>query len=295
MSLDGLGSYLQQNGQMASALYRSDEGSVRYPSLMGTESELRELNMIDVPSHELNTSGDASDYVDEPQTPKTPEGIEEENSCHTKSPLSQHKSSANATPRQETFSTARTHQIAVPSSIPLPASEPPASQKPLLGILRTTPDSFVQMELCLYDRLSHWGRHPRNTFVHEDIFDVRIPKRAFLIWFHAFGIERAEREGRDWRSIHDLHTIINTNTSSHIWVNGEKLRATYEDGEMMCGRLYTGDVIEIFSSRNRDSGSQQTLKFVCEFYVGEAEMTRPEDRPFKPERGVEPSQPRQSF
>ena len=290
MSLDGSGSY--QAGQMASGLYRSDEGSVRYPSLMGTESELRELNMIDVPSHEPNTSGDASDYVDEPQTPKTPDGLSEKNS----NPLSQHKSSHDATPRQENYSTARTHQINVPSSIPLPASEPPASQKPLLGILRTTPDSIVQLELNLYDRFSHWGRHPKNTFSYSDLWDTRIPKRAFIIWFHAYGIEKVEREGRDWRLMHDLHTVINTETSSHIYVNGEKLKARWEDdGEVMAGRLYSGDVIEIFTTSNRHSGSQQTLKFVCEFFVGEAEMRRPEDRPFMPERGVEPSQPRQSF
>jgi hypothetical protein len=258
--------------------------------------------MIDVPSHEPNTSGDASDFVDEPQTPKTPDAISEPNSCNTKSPLSQQnksRSSANATPRQEHYSTARTHPIAIPSSMPLQAvvkQSSNSSQKPLLGILRSTPDSFdPTIELRLYDRLSHWGRHPSNTFVHPDKYDVRIPKRAFLIWFHAYGIEKAEREGRDWRVMPDIHTVINTDTREHISINGEKLSAKNEAGEQMCGRLFTGDVIEIFTSRNKISGSQQTLKFVCEFFVGEAEAKRPEDRPFIVERGVEPNVPRQSF
>jgi serine/threonine protein kinase len=313
MVLDAFNSY--QAAQVTSELFRSD--AVRYPSLMGTESELRELNMIDLPSHEPNTSGDASDFVDEPQTPKTPDGLSEDNSGNTKSPISQPdksslngtprqghvasrvQSSANATPRQEHYSTARTHQIAVPSSLPLQAAitQPSySSQKPLLGILRSTPDSIdPSIELRLYDRLSHWGRHPNCTFTYPDKRDTRIPKRAFLIWFHAYGIEKAEREGRDWRVMPDIHTVINTDTRTHICINGEKLYARNEAGEQMCGRLFTGDVIEIFTSRNVVSGSQQTLKFVCEFFVGEAEARRPEDRPFVVERGVEPNVPRQSF
>ena len=108
-------------------------------------------------------------------------------------------------------------------------------------------------------------------------------------------LEKWEREGRDWRLMPDVHTVINTLSSIGVHVNGEKLTARNEEGEVMCGRLYTGDVIEIFTSRNRESGSQQTLKFVCEFYVGEAERRRPEELAFKPVVGTEPGAPRQSF
>jgi hypothetical protein len=269
-----------QNG-MASELYRSDDGgSVGYPSLMGTESELRELHMIDVPSHEMNRSGDASDYVDEPRTPKTPDAVDED-SWGTKSPLSQKsKPSQDETPRQENYSAARTHQreIVIPS--PLPMSEPPRSQKPLLGILRTTSDSIMTATYELRDRSSVWGRFPKNTFVYPDKTDVRIPKRALTIWFHAFGIEKAEREGIDWRIMPGVHTLINTNASTHILVNGVKLAEKNTEGDPLCGRLYSGDVIEVLNQRNRITGSQQSLRFVCEFFVGEAEMRRPEDRPF---------------
>ncbi|KIW07952.1 hypothetical protein, variant [Verruconis gallopava] len=293
MSLDpSMESY--QAAQGDDGILRSDAGMVHYPSLLGTDSELRELNMADLPNHEPNTSGDASDSLDEPQTPKTPDEYSE-NSCNTKSPVSQPKSvSKEATPRQEHYSPAREH-TQVPSSIPLSIVPANGNSRPLLGVLRSTPDSFASIELKLYNRLSHWGRDPSNTFVHPDKFDTRISKRAFLIWFHAYGIEKDEREGREWWRKPDIHTIINTNSSTFISVNGVKLTRKDVDGEPMCGRLYTGDVIEVFRGSNRITGSQETLKFMCEFYVGEAEARRPEDMPFVPIRAIEPSQPRQSF
>lgn len=295
MDMDASAGASYQAGQ-ASELYRSDilgpDGSVRYPSLMGTESELRELHMIDVPSHELNTSGDASDYVDEPRTPKTPDAIADEESWGTKSPLSQKSKPSqgqDATPRQENHSTARQHQmqreIVIPSSLPMlveptAAFEPHSrSQKPLLGVLRTTSDSIMTAEYGLRNRVSRYGRFPKNTFVYPDISDVRIPKRALTIWFHVVGIEKAEREGHDWRIMPGLHTLINTNASQGISVNGVKLEE-HAQGVQLCGRLYSGDVIEVLNMRNKITGSQQCLRLVCEFFVGEAEMRRPEDRPF---------------
>jgi serine/threonine protein kinase len=276
-----------QARQTTSDLYRSDASLAQHPSLMGTESELRELHMMEPPGNEPGTSGDGSDFVDEPQTPRTPDAFSD-NSYNTKSPPSQPKriSSQDGTPRQ--------NQINESS---LPATMPPNSQnhRPLLGVLKSTADSIAPIELQLYNRVSHWGRHPGNTFIYPDQFDTRISKRAFVIWFHAYGIEKEEREGHDWRRMPDVHTIISTNSSNCIWINGERLTQKDTDGEQMCGRLYTGDVITIFDSMNRTTGSQQSLKFVCEFYVGQAETQRPEDLPFKPIRAVEPSQPRQSF
>jgi hypothetical protein len=162
-------------------------------------------------------------------------------------------------------------------------------------MLRSTAESIAPIELRLHNRVSHWGRDPANTFVYPDKFDVRVSKRAFIIWFHAYGIEKEEREGRDWRHMLGITTFITTDSSIGIWINGERLMKKDTHGEQPTGRLYTGDVITIFDSRSRDSGSQQMLKFVCEFFVGEAEAKRPEDLPFKPFKAIEPSQPRQSF
>jgi serine/threonine protein kinase len=294
-----------QAGQTTSELYRSDSGLLQHPSLMGTESELRDLHMMEPPNNDIGTSGDASDFMDEPQTPPPPDEYSE-NSYNTKSPHSQ------ATPRPQDLTPRQQNRQVAPSSLcstlppqveemngltaPIPYEERIGFQSgPLLGKLTTTPDSMCKITLHLQSRISHWGRAPGNTFVYADPLDVRISKRAFIIWFHAYGIEKEEREGRDWRLMPGIRTLINTDSSTCIWVNDEKLTRKDTDGEQMCGRLYTGDVIKVFDSKNSRTGSQQCLKFVCEFGVGEAEARRPEDLPFKAERAVEPSHPRQSF
>jgi hypothetical protein len=105
------------------------------------------------------------------------------------------------------------------------------------------------------------------------------------IFHHAMGIEKLDRDGLDWRSIPNLHTLVTTRGSFGILVNGVKLKGENENGNILCGRIYSGDVITVFVSK--DNG--QCLRFVCKFEYGEARNPRPLDKfPFtieEPESG----------
>ncbi|KAE9963811.1 hypothetical protein BLS_008897 [Venturia inaequalis] len=162
-----------------------------------------------------------------------------------------------------------------------------SSPKPGLGKLTTTTDSFFSSCLRIEkeNRVTHWGRNPLNTFVHPDKQDTRIPKRAIELHFHAYGIEKELKKGGDWTGMPGISTVIHTLSRAGIWVNNVKLDSNDKDGAALCGHLYTGDVITIF--KNKDSGDgPESLRFICEFYVGEAANRRPADRPFKAVRAT---------
>jgi serine/threonine protein kinase len=176
---------------------------------------------------------------------------------------------------------------AIPAWIESEASKP----QPRLGKLTTTADSFYADCLRIDDRVkhrvTHWGRDPLNTFVYLDKLDTRIPKRAIELHFHAYGIEKELKKGRDWTAMSGISTVIHTLSRVGIWVNGVKLDSCDSDGAALCGHLYTGDVITIF--RDKDSGQgtgPESLRFICEFYVGEAASRRPTDQPFKAVRAT---------
>lgn len=159
--------------------------------------------------------------------------------------------------------------------------------RPGLGKLTTTTDSFYSgcLRIEKENRVTHWGRDPLNTFVYPNKQDTRIPKRAIELHFHAYGIEKELKKGRDWTAMSGISTVIHTLSRAGIWVNNVKLDSNDKDGAALCGHLYTGDVITIF--KNKDSGDgPESLRFVCEFYVGEAAGKRPADRPFKAVRAT---------
>ena len=158
--------------------------------------------------------------------------------------------------------------------------QPPTAQTefvkppPRLGKLTTTSDSFRHITLNLSTKLSHWGREPSNTHPYEDKQDTRIPKRAFAIWFYARGIDSILESDQSWMKLPDLHCIINTESSKGILVNDVSLKKG-ENGRTAFGRVYTGDVVTILQG----SGSQEGkagLRFVCEFFHGQAKERRPE-------------------
>lgn len=167
----------------------------------------------------------------------------------------------------------------LPMTVPVGELEPPAR----LGMLISSTDSFTPIFWKLNKRVETWGRGPNNTLVYPDRWDVRIPKMGVCIFHHAMGIEKLDREGRDWRSMPGLHTLITTCSSVGIWVNGLKLREKNENGNFLCGRVYSGDVITAFASKE----DGQCLRFVCKFEHGEAKNTRPLDKfPFEIEETV---------
>lgn len=143
---------------------------------------------------------------------------------------------------------------------------------PLLGELTTTPGSFSPIVLSLEQINTSWGRLPQNTIVYSHIDDTRIPKKTFVIWFHAEGqnLETLEGEGRDWTKLGRLYTGINTFARNGIYINGVHLEEKDAEGRVLYGRLYNGDVITVF----RDDKNSTYLKFVCEFYHGAAQEKR---------------------
>ncbi|KAF2452457.1 hypothetical protein BDY21DRAFT_294641 [Lineolata rhizophorae] len=155
----------------------------------------------------------------------------------------------------------------------------------LLGRLTTTPDSFrpftFKLEQQLYIR---WGRSPHSHLVHPDPTDTRVSKSAFVIFHHAPGIEQADRAGEDWTKLPGLYTGIVAFARGGVWVNGVHLRAgpgpeTQDGGAQPYGRLHTGDVITVFHDVRGAKG--ECLKFVCEFFHGEAARPRPTGQGFK--------------
>ncbi|TID17152.1 Pkinase-domain-containing protein [Venturia nashicola] len=173
------------------------------------------------------------------------------------------------------------------SALPIWIASEVSSPRPGLGKLTTTTDSFFSgcLRIEKENRVTHWGRDPLNTFVYPNKQDTRIPKRAIELHFHAYGIEKELKKGRDWTAMSGISTVIHTLSRAGIWVNNVKLDSNDKDGAALCGHLYTGDVITIF--KNKDSGDgPESLRFICEFYVGEAASRRPADRPFKAVRAT---------
>ncbi|KAJ9646529.1 Protein kinase protein rad53 [Coniosporium tulheliwenetii] len=154
---------------------------------------------------------------------------------------------------------------------------------PVFGRLEHTPDSFAPIVLKIDRRVTSWGRNPSNTIVYRDGSDTRVPKAALTIYFHAPGIEKMDREGKDWTKMDGLYTGIFTNARNGIWVNGVGLKPS-RDKEFFSGHLHTGDVITIFQGGR----SEAPLKFKCEFFHGEAAQARSAGSRFIVERTTFP-------
>jgi len=156
---------------------------------------------------------------------------------------------------------------------PIPSLLSFAKPAPLLGRLVTTPNSYKQITIPLSRRITTWGRHPENTIVYADINDIRVPKLALELWFHARGINELERAGLDWTKMPDLDVVVRTHSRFGIYVNGVLLTEMNEAGTIVFGRLYSGDEVTITGAK----GGGEVLKFVCEFLVGKAGVRRGTD------------------
>lgn len=160
-------------------------------------------------------------------------------------------------------------EIAPPPQATTPQFALPA---PRLGRLVSTSGSFTEITLNLSSRVTGWGRAPGNTLAYPDIHDVRVPKTGIVLYFHANGIENAENAGTDWTKLPGLHCLLATESSQGIRVNGVKLMAKTKDGRKMYGRVYTDDIITIFSGPSK-------LEFACTFFHGEGKDKRPDGAP----------------
>ena len=159
-------------------------------------------------------------------------------------------------------------------NFPQPPPQEFIKPPPRLGRLTSTADSFTPITLNLSTKLSHWGREPTSTHPYPDKYDTRIPKRAFAIWFHARGIDNIPESQQSWMKLPDLHCVISTESRRGIMVNGVILNKG-ERGKTAFGRIYTGDVVTVLQGSGSQEG-KNALKFVCEFFHGEAKEQRKE-------------------
>lgn len=146
---------------------------------------------------------------------------------------------------------------------------------PRLGKLVSTEDSFASITLNLSARISSWGRAPSNTHPHPDKHDTRVPKRGIIIWHFAKDIEKIPEDDQAWMKLPDLHCLISTESSQGIYINGILLKKG-EPARPSRGRIYTGDEITVYQ---KGQDGKSGLKFICEFYHGEAKEQRPKDAP----------------
>lgn len=154
---------------------------------------------------------------------------------------------------------------------PPQAAEPEfARPAPRLGKLVSTTKSFTDICLSLSTRVTSWGRALGNTLVFPNSEDTRVPKVGIVLYFHANGIEKAEKLGEDWTKLPGLHCLLSTESSLGIRVNGVKLFAKDKQGRRLYGRVYTGDIITICSGPS-------TLEFECTFNHGEGKEKRSEE------------------
>lgn len=119
------------------------------------------------------------------------------------------------------------------------------------------------------------GRSPLNTVIFPDPLDTRVPKRGIMIYFHAKGIDKVERNGGDWTKLPDLHCLIATDSSNGIFINDTKLNAKDSKGNQLYGRVYTGDEVTVCQGHTKAN----LLKFTCMFNHGEAKEPRTNDEP----------------
>lgn len=190
---------------------------------------------------------------------------------------------------QRSSERAPSHRAMLPGvAVAADFSSDPDDTPARFGKLTSTTDSFQRLRLKIDEQVVIWGRDPKNTHVYPDRYDVRIPKKGIAIIFHAFGIEKTIKEGRDWTTMPNLVTYLKTYSNQGLWVNGVWLPAVDVDGMHVCGRLFTGDVITVFENKDVGRGPEG-MRFICEFHIGEAAEKRPVNQPFEVIRAEEPT------
>lgn len=149
---------------------------------------------------------------------------------------------------------------------------------PRLGKLKSMPSSFADITINLNGRMTSWGRASSNSVVYPVPTDTRVPKCGLRITFWAPGIEEKVENGADWMKVPGIQTVVSTQTSTKIWVNGVVLRreSTDEEPGFLYGKVHTGDVITIV-----DGPPGQCLKFNVEITYGDSARYRPPEEPFK--------------
>ena len=131
-----------------------------------------------------------------------------------------------------------------------------------LGILYPTPGSFSDVPLNLTTRLTTFGRDYGNTHVYQYPSDTRVARAAIDIYFYSSTAPKFRGPG--WHKFDGINAVIMTRSQRGIRVNGTKLPCSPRGGPFKCGKLRTGDLIELFSD------NESHLTYRCEFHLGES-------------------------
>lgn len=273
-------------------------------SLLGAESLVRDLNMESPMSSDWLASHGSSDnsmHSEElPDRQAASYSSEETPRAHH----SRYESHADSTPTNRPRNTplpetmyhaepsiiSKTPEAVHAKQLPVQVAREFELNRPKLGTLMTTEDSELSLYLPLNKRIEFWGRAKNNTLIYQDTNDTRIPKRAFCLAYHAVGIEPMERTGDDWTNVQGLRVFIKACSSHGIWVNGVHLVPENANGDDLLGYLRSGDIITIFQDKESEDAISEvvnhsdtslgnsggTLRFVCDFYHGEAKQPRSE-------------------
>ena len=176
----------------------------------------------------------------------------------------------------------------IPSAYNVSFAEPPTTEhRRLLGTLTPRPGSISTDVLRIYDRLFMWGRYENSTAVWPDPRDTRVPKCGIDILFCQPGryTNLHQPPAIDSQELQDCDAVLVTRKRAGLRVNGVQLNrpdfAKPNAGGFPCGRLRTGDQIEVF--RNR----REFLVYDCEFRVGQSAALRAPDEPFVVEEDAE--------
>ncbi|KAI5294520.1 hypothetical protein KEM52_003831 [Ascosphaera acerosa] len=156
-----------------------------------------------------------------------------------------------------------------------------------LGKLVPVQGSFYPYPVSLHERLTSWGRGLNASIQYPDPYDHRVPKYALEVAFWAPRIEEEIANGVNWKTVPRICTILGTQASGSIYVNGVELRKENKQGTARCfGKIYSGDIITIYKDKTC------FLAFRCVLFHGEGRMKRPvRERPFRilearyPDRG----------
>ena len=137
-----------------------------------------------------------------------------------------------------------------------------------LGTLTPTAGSFSNTTLKIYDRGMTFGRCLELTHVYPSDKDTRVPRLAIDIIFWRAGVTKDIEQGLQWQSLPGVNAMVLTRSKAGIKVNGVKLNKASEETAFNCGRLRTGDIIEVFN------GGGAFLRYRCSFFVGESSAER---------------------
>ena len=253
-------------GRKSRPLIRRENGEPRGSSLHGAEEQ---MDVLQVSPPQENGSRAA---FERPPPTALPKRILELSGDHGEA--------------EKTSKRSMTRNYRIPSSPSVSFAEPPVPSRGLLGKLTPRPGSFSRQALEIYDSWMAWGRARPCTHIWPDPLDVRVPKCGIEIVFFQRNVgvyNRLLDPLPDWeRVLCDSCAFVMTRSRVGIKVNDVRLKSRVEgEGVYRCGRLRTGDVIEVFNDR------VDYLAYECEFYVGESARIRMKDEPFMVEKNAE--------